>query len=121
MSNGDKKLTDAERRELTTYVVEKDFGKKSNVYKITKMVIGVEVDSYHCTVKLTPTGRIIDDNIWCDCPGFRRQNFAKIEHKHIMLVLNYMERGEPTSVTYTIVGTGKTAKIRYMSFTNVPE
>ena len=120
MSNGDKKLTDAERRELTTYVVEKDFGKKSDVYRITKMVIGVEVDSYHCTVKLR-NGQLHDKDIWCDCPGFRRQNFAKIEHKHIMLVLNYMERGEPTSATYTIVGTGKNAKIRYMSFTNVPE
>ncbi len=107
-----KMFTDDEIRAMITYVVIKDFGKKSNAYKITKLQMGVELDNYHCSV------RYIDElegaAVWCDCPGFRRQKFDKMQHKHIMLVLDYQKRGEPTSATYTIIGTGRNAKIKFL-------
>ncbi len=110
-----KMYSDEELREMMTYVVIKDFGKKSDVYKITKLQMGVELDNYHVTFKFTPTGGVIDDNIWCDCPGFRRQLFDKAKHKHILLVLDFLvEQGSPESATYTIIGTGKNAKIKFL-------
>ena len=106
--------TDEQLREMTTYVVIKDFGKRSDVYRISKMRIGVELDVYHVTIKFKG-GMLCDEDVWCDCPGFRQQNFDKIMHKHILLVLDYVEaRDTPESATYTIIGTGKKAKIKFL-------
>ncbi len=109
-----KVYTDEQKRAMTTYVVTKDFGKKSDVYRIVKLRIGVELDMYHVTIHFRG-GKLLDKDVWCDCPGFRRQNFDKVEHKHILLVLDYiLDRGSPESATYTIVGTGKNAKIKFL-------
>lgn len=109
-----KLYSDEEKREMMTYVVIKDFGKKSHVYRITKMMMGVELDKYHVTIKFRG-GKLRDEDVWCDCPGFRRQNFDKVKHKHILLVLDYLlDRCAPESATYTIVGTGKKAKIKFL-------
>lgn len=106
--------TDEQLRAMTTYVVVKDFGKKSDVYRIAKMRIGVELDVYRVTIKFKG-GKLRDEDVWCDCPGFRQQNFDKIKHKHILLVLDYvLDRSVPESATYTIIGTGKNAKIKFL-------
>ena len=106
-------LSDEEKREATTYLIQKAFGKSDikGVYRIGKMVMGVEVDNYHVTIKETTGGL---SNLWCDCPGFRNQQFPKIEHKHVKIALAYREQGEPEQAVYTINGTGKTAKIRFL-------
>ena len=108
------KPTDVERREMTTYVVQETFGVKANAYRIGKMVIGVEVDSYHVTINFMG-GRLLDKDVWCDCPGFRQQNFDKVKHKHVLLVLDFiLDRCKPKSATYTIIGTGKNARIKFI-------
>lgn len=108
------KLQDEETREATTYVVQETFDKRAQTYLIRKIIMEVEADTYHVTIKPTSTGRILDDNVWCDCPGFRRQTYAKIAHKHIMLVLDYIAHGTPKTATYTIIGTGRKAKIKFL-------
>ena len=104
-------MTDDEKREATTYRVQRAFGKKSNVCQIDKLVMGVEVDQYHVTIKME--GRATLD-LWCDCPGFRRQNFPKIEHKHVKLALDYQKREHPKWAEYTIHGAGKNTEIEFL-------
>ncbi len=105
-------MNDEARRKLTTYRVQKAFGKKSNVYQIEKVVCDTVLDTYHATVN--PINHAGVGTLWCDCPGFRRQNYAKDKHKHVILVMDFQSRGEPVGATYTIEGTGQRAVIKYL-------
>ena len=53
-------------REVTIYRIQKDFGDKSNTYRIDKVVACVEQETYH--VQINP---IREDKgygtLWCDC------------------------------------------------------
>ncbi len=100
-------MNDDEKRECITYRIRKDFGPKSNVYSIGKIICEIEVDCYHVTLG-TP------DALWCDCPGFRRQTYDKQQHKHVVLAFDFRERGEPEGAVYTIEGTGRTAKVIFL-------
>lgn len=101
-------MTEDEKREATTYRI-KCWG--ANSYHIDKLVMGVEVENYQLTIK--SEGRASLD-LWCNCPGFRIQQFPKIEHKHIKIALDYQKRGEPPWADYTIKGTGKNAIIEFL-------
>ncbi len=105
-------MTAKEIREATVYRIQK-WGK--HTYQIDKLIMEVEVEQYHLTVKMQ--GRDTLD-LWCDCPGFRIQQFPKIEHKHIKIVLDYQKRDEPKWAEYRISGTGKKAQIKFVKDSN---
>jgi hypothetical protein len=94
-------------REVTIYRIQEDFGKNSGTYRIDKVVACVEMDTYH--VQLKP-----EKDPWCDCMGFRRQNFEKDKHKHVVLARDYVSRGKPEWAEYTIKGTGHMAQIEFI-------
>lgn len=75
-------------------------------YRIKKYICGVEMEDYHVDIKR--------DEFWCNCPGFRIQQFPKIDHKHIKIALNYQRRGEPAWAEYRMTGTGKKAQIHFV-------
>lgn len=108
-------MNDDEKRELTIYLIRKDFGPKSNTYRIDKIVACIEQECYHVTYKPNgPAGTLREQDVWCDCQGFRQQNFDKTRHKHVMLVTDYVSRGAPAWAEYNIIGTGKDAKIEFL-------
>ena len=101
-------------REITIYRICKDFGNRSNTYRIKKIVACTEVDYYHVTIELHE-GRIREHTLWCSCQGFIRQKFNKHRHKHVMLAKDYLEvQGAPEWAEYTIVGTGSGASIKHL-------
>lgn len=71
-------------------------------YKVWKMVDGEEEDDYIVQVQPSRDGRRLV--LWCDCPGFLRQHYPKIEHKHVKLVLDYQRRGEKGIGLYKLNG-----------------
>ncbi len=109
-------MTRAEQQELardvTLYRIQKDFGDKSNTYRIDKLVACVEMDTYH--IQINPIRENGIGTLWCDCQGFRRQKFAFDKHKHILIGFDYIERDTPEWAEYTIKGTGVNAKIRFI-------
>lgn len=88
----------------------------NNQYLIKKLVCGVEMEDYHITISSSKvSGKPMrEQDIWCNCPGFRIQNFAKIDHKHIKVALDFQSRGEPTWAEYRMTGTGAKAVIRFI-------
>ncbi len=82
-------------------------------YRIVKTIMGVETDAYSIQIK-TAHGA----DVWCDCPGFRIQQFPHAQHKHIMLGMDYIARGEPEWVDYRMTGTGKNATIHFIGDSN---
>ncbi len=103
-----------EVREVTIYRISKDFGNKSNTYRITKVVACVELDYYHVTIEMN-AGRIRDHTLWCSCQGFRRQKFDLHKHKHVVLAVDYLTvQGAPEWAEYTILGTGSSARIKHL-------
>ncbi len=105
-------MTKDEVIEATVYRI-KGFGR--NTYQIDKLIAGVEAEQYHLDIKDAEGGGL---SLWCDCPGFRIQQFPKIEHKHIKIALDYRERGEPSWAEYRMTGTGAKAVIRFMRDSN---
>ena len=97
-------MTTSEVAETVTYTVFRTGDMRHRHYQINKMVMGVKVDDYW--VQLSSR-----DSVSCSCPGFRRQNFPPMEHKHIKLAQNYSERGEPIKAEYRIHGAGANAII----------
>ncbi len=75
-------------------------------YNIQKLVCGVEMEDYHVDIKR--------DEFWCNCPGFRIQQFPKIDHKHIKVALDFQSRGEPEWAEYRMTGTGAKAVIKFI-------
>ncbi len=105
-------MNDDEKRELTIYRIQKDFGDKSNTYRIDKLVACVETSNYH--IQINPINDAGVGTLWCDCQGFRRQKFDKTKHKHIRIGFDYIARGRPEWAEYTIEGTGANAKIEFL-------
>ena len=104
-----KKEERLERELATHYRVCVNFGKGSNVYRVSKVVWDVEVEIYHVQLNLNRMPPIV----WCDCMGFRGQKFPHIEHKHIRLVIDYQKRGEPQWAEYMLKGTGRKTTIKF--------
>lgn len=93
--------------EMTTYTIWRTGSSRKKHYQLNKLVCGVEVEKYW--VQLDGRGRF-----WCDCPGFRRQKFPAIDHKHVKIAVDFSERGEPLKALYKIHGTGATSEIEYL-------
>ena len=100
-------MTKEEIAEAAYYTIFRTGNSNKRHYQVNKMIMGVEQEKYWVQLN----GR---DSCFCDCPGFRRQSFAKMEHKHIKIALDYSARGEPKDATYRITGTGVKAQIRYI-------
>jgi len=98
-----------ERELATRYRVTQDFGKRSGVYRVSKVIWDVEVEVYHVQLDLDRNPTIM----WCDCMGFRGQKFPHIEHKHVRLVADYQRRCEPTWAEYMLEGTGRNTTITF--------
>ena len=111
MTETEKQKQDRRRQEATVYRVERDLGPHGSVYRVAKRTLDVEVDVYHVTYKEALNG---DAEVWCDCPGFRRQKFAKEKHKHVRAVKDYLKRGKPDYADYAFRGVGKHTKIRFI-------
>ena len=92
----------------TTYTIFRTGSRNKRHYQVDKMVMGVKLDTYWVQLN----GR---DEVYCDCPGFRRQGFAKIEHKHIKIAVDFSYRNEPANAIYKIEGTGAKAQIHFIS------
>ncbi len=104
MSETQKQKQVRRTQESTIYRVQEDLGGKA--YRVAKRILDVEMEVYHVTIR--------DDVVWCDCPGFRRQKFAKMKHKHVRAVLDYIARGKPYYANYLFIGVGKHTKIRWI-------
>ena len=90
-----------------------------NSYNIHKLVMDVRTEDYQITLKPNgPGGEMREVDLWCNCPGFRIQQFPKIQHKHIKIGLDFQSRGEPEWAEYRMTGTGKKAKIHFMGDSN---
>jgi len=81
------------------YVVQKREGDHYNINKVRKDDPKKILDSYGLTIKRKKDGTW---DLWCDCMGFRRQNYPKIEHKHVRIIIDYLERGQPEWAEYSI-------------------
>ena len=90
--------------EATTYTIFRTGSDRLRHYQINKCVMGVEIDKYWVQLKGSR-------QVYCDCMGFQRQQFPKIEHKHVKIALNFSERGEPRGAEYRIHGTGAKAQL----------
>lgn len=88
----------------------------SNRYKIVKTIMEVETDFY--SIQINPIRENGMGTLWCDCPGFRIQRFPHDKHKHILLGMDYIARGEPEWADYRMTGTGAKAKIHFIGDSN---
>ena len=88
-----------ETLDATTYTIFRTGSPQKRHYQITKEIMGVEMDSYW--VQLRGRG-----DVYCNCPGFERQKFPKMEHKHVKIAEDYSARGEPEGARYKIHGAG---------------
>ena len=84
-------------REATTYVVSQQTLGITGFYYIQKLMNEEKTDLYRVT-KFEST----EKKMWCDCPGFVIQKYAKIDHKHIQMVMAYQKLGSPASVIYKL-------------------
>lgn len=97
-----------DRLAMITYSIWRTGSARQRHYQINKLTIGVDTgDKYWVQLN----GR---DKFWCDCPGFRRQKFPAIDHKHVKIAMDFHDRGEPAKALYKIHGTGVHAKIEYL-------
>ena len=88
-----------------------------NSYNIKKVVMDVEVDDYQITIKPLWADDTVG-TLWCNCHGFRIQQFPHAKHKHILLGFDFQSRGEPEWAEYRMTGTGKKAKIHFVRDSN---
>lgn len=98
----------------TTYQVCKSRHDMPHHYEVLRRVNGVNEDLFYVTLKMSDDS-IMPKVIWCDCPGFKGQKFAHIDHKHIKLVRHYQALGEPGWATYRIHGTGAHTEIEFIA------
>jgi hypothetical protein len=100
-------MTTKEALEATRYTIFRTGVPTKRHYQVVKLICGVETDTYW--VQLNGRGKC-----YCNCPGFGRQNFPPMEHKHVKIALDYYERGEPEGALYFIEGTGAKTTIQYL-------
>ncbi len=101
------KPTKAELIEMTTYSIWRTGNQCQRHYQLNKMVMGVVTEQYWVQLKGSST-------VYCNCPGFQRQQFPKIEHKHVKIAQDFSDRGEPNKALYKIHGTGEKNTIEYL-------
>ncbi len=99
--------TKAELIEMTTYSIWRTGSRYQRHYQINKLVMGVEVESYWTQLKG-------NSSVYCNCPGFQRQSFPKIDHKHVKIAQDFHDRGEPADALYKIHGTGGTTTLEVL-------
>lgn len=89
----------------TVYTIVRGSTSRANhiMYELHKLVDDVVEDKYWVSVGPEETT--------CSCPGFSRQKFPKLQHKHIKIVHDFQENGEPEGARYTIHGAGANAVI----------
>jgi len=92
---------------MVTYSIWRTGSKRTRTYQVNKLTIGVEVENYWVELK----GR---QQFYCNCPGFRRQSYPAIDHKHIKIAMDFSDRGEPQHALYKIIGTGGKTTIEYL-------
>ena len=103
-------MTKEDKEELIrshVYVIERDFGKHSNTFRLSKRLMTVEVDNYHVTLGDVPSKH------WCTCPGMARQQFPREEHKHVKIAVDFVDRGLEMA-SYRLEGTGRAAEIVFI-------
>lgn len=74
---------------------------RDNYFTITKTLRGAFCEEYQ--VQLTE--RIDDEGnriVWCNCPGFLMQKYAKVDHKHVKLAIDFVDRGEMPNAVYKL-------------------
>jgi hypothetical protein len=96
-----------EKLEATTYTIFRTGSAHQRHYQINKVIMGVVVDEYWVQLKGSK-------ECYCNCPGFQRQRYPKMEHKHVKMALDFSERCEPEDACYFIEGTGAEANIIYL-------
>ena len=79
-----------------TYYVRQLQGRGN--YAVSKFGDDPEPDEVY-DVTLSDNGKV-----WCSCLGFRRQNYPKPEHKHILLVKLFKKLGEPPGQGFAMEG-----------------
>ena len=106
-----KQDLEQEKLEATTYTIFRTGDQRQRHYQINKVICGMVIDTYWVQLKGAR-------ECYCDCMGFRRQNFPKMEHKHVKIAIDYSARGEPKDAKYTIEGTGHSATVTYLGAKN---
>ncbi len=110
-----KKADRLKLEEATYYRVAKAFGATGDVYEVRRFVDGKPEGLYYVT--LNP-GQVV----WCDCPGFKHQKFAHMDHKHVKLVAHFqmleladtiLDIEPPMWAKYKIKGTGANTTIHH--------
>jgi len=102
-----KKEHAKEVQDATVYRVQQHGPYK--VFKVSKLVIDVEVEVYYVTYDEKG-----GQEPFCDCPGFVRQKFDKAKHKHVRVVADYVKRGRPKYADYKFRGAGANTKISFV-------
>ena len=94
--------------EEATYTIFRTGMARLRQYQVEKRIMGVKIEEYWVQLK----GH---KEVHCTCPGFARQRFPKIEHKHVKLAMDFYERNEPKNAEYRIHGTGANTEIEVLS------
>lgn len=101
---------DRQNLEMTAYRALWDYGGRA--VRIEKRVLDHATDVYHVTQPKD------EENIWCDCPGMKRQKYPRLQHKHVRVALDFVRRsqGQPEDfwAEYRFKGAGKNTKIRFL-------
>jgi len=103
----EKQERDAEKLEATRYTIWRTGNAHQRHYQINKIIMGVTVDRYWVQLKGSK-------ECYCDCMGFRRQNFPHMEHKHVKVAMDFHDRGEPKDAEYRIHGTGSKTEVEFL-------
>ena len=98
--------TQAELIDMTRYTIFRTGSKVQRYYQIDKLIMGVKTDDYWVQLR--------GNKVYCNCPGFNRQSFPAIDHKHVKLAQDFFDRGEPVGAHYRIHGTGAKAQIEFL-------
>ena len=89
-------------------------------YEVTKWGDDPEpLEQYDVTVPQVSTA----DKVFCNCMGFRRQNYDKKDHKHIRLVIEFIKHLEPAGRVYRLDGPSHNVSVIVVKeslFTNEP-
>lgn len=114
-----KKVERKELEKKTDYVVKHNHEPFSDTYDVSKYVSGELKDTFTVTLKWNRVEEPrVPVTVWCDCPGFKNQKFAHLDHKHVKVVSDFqrIERRcigqKPEFARYRIRGTGAHTQIK---------
>lgn len=91
-----------------TYTIWRTGTAQKRTYQINKCFMGQPMDNFWVELKGSR-------EVFCNCQGFARQRFPKIEHKHVKIAMDFAERGEPENAEYRIHGTGAKTEIEVVN------